>query len=167
MTTKTNKNNTPATADTSATATATKKGNNTMKTTATIALISLPESLQQTYQNHRMFINEYNEIIKCTDISEYIQIIWINTDQQYFITTYKTKAKQTIKGSYGTSITQTKDNLRDYLVLPILKQKGWKTSYTNTRVLANILKEQIYIDFNIQKNLSEKGNAYNTYTVCR
>lgn len=165
MTTKTNKNNTTATADTSATTTTTKKGNNTMKTTATIALISLPESLQQTYQNHRMFINEYNEIIKCTDISDYIQIIWINTDQQYFITTYKTKAKQTIKGSYGTSISQTKDALRDYLVLPIIRQKGWEPNLKNNQVLAHILKEQVYIDFNIKKNLSEKGNAYNTYSV--
>lgn len=166
MTTQTNKN-TSATANATATetATATKKGNNTMKTTATIALISLPESLQQTYTNYRLFINEYNEIIECTDISDYIQIVWIDTDQQYFITTYKAKAKKTIKGSYGTSVTQTKDSLRNYLIRPILTQKGWKETLRNNQTLELILKDEVYIDFNVQKNLSEKGNAYNTYTV--
>ena len=135
--------------------------------TAHIALIRLPASLQQSYDNNRLFINEDNEIISTRELSDLIQIIWTTPEGNNFITSYKTKSKQILKGSYNTSVTQTKDYLRDYLVRPIIKQYEYPEHLTNAQLLNILIKDQVYIDFERQTNLSEKGNQYYTYSVSK
>ena len=129
--------------------TTTKKGNNTMNIYAKFISISLPSSLQHTYTNYQLYVDQNNIIRKSPDYipatkdtkktyrfdekhniiykeSDLIQIIWLTEpNNNYFITTYKPRETktitETIPGSYGTSITQTYTVEHDYLRDYLLK----------------------------------------------
>lgn len=158
-------------------------------TTATLILISTP-AMKET--NFVYYINNDNEITKLPEfiisendrkkhpvydnnnelvyqVSDRIQLIWLDQDNHYFITTYKTKYNQTtlISGAYGTSLTQIKliDPLREYLIAPAIKQLGLEPTLTNPAFIKLFLKEHMALQFNVSQELATSGKAYNKYYV--
>ena len=155
--------------------------------------IHLPEQLQQKYENHMLYVSQDNTIRRSYDtylddnkqkvirtdhtgkyiykISDKIQIIWITTEGQYFITTYLPKQKviDTIPGSYGSNYQQAyyKDYLRTYLLSGILTQLPLPKNSTNKQILDTMIKERDNVTYQfIKKQYENKGYInYNYYPV--